>query len=89
MQALKRRIEALEQANPNDHNALIVVRFEEPGQPEADSRRISTATDCREGEGWIQLDGEPNDEFTARVHRLVRGSKSGPLLVFADHYKRG
>ncbi len=88
MQALERRIEALEQVNPNDHNTLIVVAFEEPGQPHADSRRISTTTDFKDGQTWVQIDGESGDEFTARVHRLVRGNKSGPLLVFADHYKR-
>ena len=87
MQALERRIEALEQANPNDHNTLIVVRFEEPGRLHSESRRISTTSDFKEGQTWFQLDGESGDEFESRVHKLVRGNKSGPLLVFADHYE--
>ena len=88
MQALERRIKALERGNPNDHNTLIVIQFDEPGRLQSESRRISTAADFKDEQTWIQIDGESGDEFASRVHKLVRGNKSGPLLVFADHYNR-
>ncbi len=51
-----------------------------------DVRRISTTTDFNEGETWTQRVGESGDEFTAQVHRLVRGDRLGPILVFVHHY---
>ena len=86
MQALEKRIEALEQASPDKNNTLIVVRFDEPEKRNQAVQRISTTTDFNEGETWTQLVGESGNDFTARVHRLVRGDRLGPILVFADHY---
>ena len=86
MQGLENRIQALEQAKPDKHNILILVRFQLPGKISPEIRRISTASDFIEGETWIQLEGESGKEFTGRVHTAVRGSRQGPMMVFADHY---
>ena len=83
---LEKRIEALEQASPDKNNTLVVIRFDEPEIRNQDVRRISTTTDFNEGETWTQLVGESGNDFTARVHKLVRGDRLGPILVFADHY---
>ena len=60
--------------------------FDELEKLNQDVRLISTTTDFNEGETWTQLVGESGNDFTARVHKLVRSDRLGPILVFADHY---
>lgn len=81
MANLEKRIEALEQAQPEgDTLRTLIVKFVEPGHLDEPINHLSS----RHGETWARLDAEPEQEFQDRASQKVQRSPWGGALLLAD-----
>jgi len=73
MQAIEKRIAALEQAAPPADGLVIVRRFVSPGQPKAEIHRLR----ADDGELWTRQPGETEQDFIDRASREVKRNEWG------------
>lgn len=77
--SLERRVSGLEQLTPPDQHMTLIVRFDEPGQPDAEVR-VLTAGAAR----WERRPGETEDGFKVRAERKVLRSALGVAVLVSD-----
>ena len=74
--SLERRLAALEQASPPSRDMIILVRFDEPGQPDVEVRALTA--------GAARWERRPDEDEVAFVNRAVRDAPptaAGLVLV--------
>ena len=72
MQAIEKRIAALEQASPPAQGMTIIHRIVRPGHLDAEMHRLSG-----EGGQWERLPGETEQAFIGRASREVTRNEWG------------
>ena len=80
MQALEKRVAALEQAGPASNDWVIVVKLVRPGHPDEAIHRLRSDDDER----WERLPGESEDELVARARREVRRNEWGAARLITE-----
>ena len=80
MQALERRVAALEQAGPASDDLVILIKVVRPGH--LDEEILSLHGD--DGERWVRLPGESEDELIERARREVRRNEWGAARLITE-----
>ena len=73
MQALERRISALEKANPPDDGLTVIRRFVSADHVEAEIQRLS----ANDGQHWTRHPGETERELIDRASSEVKRTLQG------------
>ena len=81
MQALERRISALEKASPPDDNLTIIRRFVSPGEVDAEIQGLSAI----DGQHWTRHPGETERELIDRASREVKRTPWGFACLTAQN----
>ena len=78
MQALEKRVAALEQASaPGDRIEAIVRIIVTPGQPRREIQRLRTT----DGQHWERMPGESDDDLIDRAKMEATYSELMPLFI--------
>ena len=82
MQALEKRVAALEQASPTDSGMVWLITFPTPGKPDEEIYRLSSAVGVEDCQRWARDPGESEQDFKDRAKNEVKRNEYGAALLF-------
>lgn len=82
MQALEKRIAALEQTNPTDLGTVMFIVFDTPGMPDTELHKLSAAVGDADCQQWTREPDESEQDFKDRARMEVKRSAFNTALLF-------
>lgn len=77
MQALERRIDALEKAEPIHQDKTIIIRYDVPGNLGRDILKLENDPAAKQRQSWERAEGESKEDFIKRAKRELIRNKHG------------